>query len=42
LKTVVLLVTGCEVKAGGPIDLGRVAVVQRLDEVERALAGNSS
>ncbi|MCU1660705.1 MAG: Pyridoxal-5-phosphate-dependent protein beta subunit [Pseudonocardia sp.] len=42
LKTVVLLVTGCEVKAGGPIDLGRVAVVQRLDEVDRALAGNSS
>jgi threonine synthase len=42
LKTVVLLVTGCEVKAVGPIDLGRVAVVQRLDEVDRALAGNSS
>jgi len=41
LETVVLLVTGREVKAGGaPSDLGRVAVVERLDEVERALAGD--
>ncbi len=41
LETVVLLVTGREVKAGGaPTDLGRVAVVERLDEVERALAGD--
>ena len=37
-ETVVLLVTGREVKVGGaPPDLGRVAVVERLDEVERAL-----
>jgi threonine synthase len=36
----VLLVTGREVKVGGaPTDLGRVAVVGGLDEVERALAG---
>ena len=40
-ETVVLLVTGREVKAGGgPTDLGRVAVVERLDEVERTLAGD--
>ena len=39
LETVVLLVTGREVKAAGPTDLGRVAVVDNLDEVERALAG---
>ena len=40
-ETVVLLVTGREVKAGGaPADLGRVAVAERLDEVERALAGD--
>ena len=40
-ETVVLLVTGREVKAGaGPADLGRVAVVERLDEVERTLAGD--
>jgi threonine synthase len=39
-ETVVLLVTGREVKVGAaPADLGRVAVVERLDEVERALAG---
>jgi hypothetical protein len=39
-ETVVLLVTGREVKVGGaPADLGRVAVVETLDEVERALAG---
>jgi hypothetical protein len=38
---VVLLVTGREVKVGGtPADLGRVAVVERLDEVERALAAD--
>jgi threonine synthase len=41
LETVVLLVTGREVKATGPVDPGRVAVVERLDEVERALAGDS-
>ena len=40
-ETVVLLVTGREVKAGGgPPDLGRVAVVERLNEVERTLAGD--
>ncbi len=40
-ETVVLLVTGREVKAGGgPPDLGRVAVVESLDEVERTLAGD--
>jgi threonine synthase len=40
-ETVVLLVTGREVKVGAaPADLGRVAVVERLDEVERALAGD--
>jgi threonine synthase len=40
-ETVVLLVTGREVKVGGaPPDLGRVAVAARLDEVERALAGD--
>jgi threonine synthase len=39
-ETVVLLVTGREVKVGGePPDLGRVAVVATLEEVERALAG---
>jgi threonine synthase len=40
-ETVVLLVTGREVKAGGaPADRSRVAVVETLDEVERALAGD--
>ena len=40
-ETVVLLVTGREVKAGaGPAGLDRVAVVESLDEVERALAGD--
>ena len=40
-ETVVLLVTGREVKVGGaPADLGRIAVVERLDEVERTLAGD--
>jgi threonine synthase len=40
-ETVVLLVTGREVKVGGPpADLGRVAVVDGLDEVERALAAD--
>jgi threonine synthase len=40
-ETVVLLVTGREVKVGGaPPDLGRVAVVATLDEVEGALAGD--
>lgn len=40
-ETVVLLVTGREIKAGGPpADLSRVAVVGTLDEVEWALAGN--
>lgn len=40
-ETVVLLVTGREVKAGGgPPDLGRVAVVESLNEVERTLAGD--
>ena len=39
LETVVLLVTGREVKAGGaPVELSRVAVVESLDNVERALA----
>jgi len=39
LDTVVLLVTGREVKAGGaPTDPGRVNLVERLDEVERVLA----
>jgi threonine synthase len=41
LETAVLLVTGRELKAsGGPTDLGRVAVAERLDDVERALAGD--
>ena len=41
LETVVLLVTGREVKAAGtPSDLGRLALVETLDEVERALAGD--
>ena len=40
-ETVVLLVTGREVKVGGaPAELGRVAVVERLEEVERALAAD--
>lgn len=40
-ETVVLLVTGREVKVGGaPADLGRVAVVEGLEEVERALAAD--
>ena len=39
LDTVVLLVTGREVKAGGaPTDPGGVNLVERLDEVERVLA----
>ncbi|TQM14746.1 pyridoxal-phosphate dependent enzyme [Pseudonocardia kunmingensis] len=38
-ETVVLLVTGREVTAGGPADPARVAVVETLDEVERAMAG---
>ncbi|WP_233159740.1 pyridoxal-phosphate dependent enzyme [Pseudonocardia sp. MH-G8] len=38
-ETAVLLVTGREVTAGGPADPGRVAVVETLDEVERAMAG---
>jgi threonine synthase len=37
---VVLLVTGREVKASGAPADGRVAVAERLDEVERALAGD--
>jgi threonine synthase len=42
LETVVLLVTGREVKAGGaPSDPRRVTLVERLDEVERALADDS-
>jgi threonine synthase len=41
-ETVVLLVTGREVKVGGaPAEPGRVAVVERLEEVERALAAGS-
>jgi threonine synthase len=40
LETIVLLVTGREIKTGrGPTDLGQVAVVERLEDVERALAG---
>ena len=40
-ETVVLLVTGREVKASGaPTYPGRVTVVERFDEVERALAGD--
>ena len=40
-ETVVLLVTGREVKLGGTAaDLGRVAVVERLEEVERVLASD--
>jgi threonine synthase len=39
-ETVVLLVTGRELKAaGGPVDGRRVRTVERLDEVEKALAG---
>jgi threonine synthase len=38
-ESVVLLVTGREKAAGAPADPGRVAVAERLDEVERALAG---
>lgn len=42
LETVVLLVTGREIKAAGaPTDHARVALVETLDEVERALAGES-
>jgi threonine synthase len=41
LETIVLLVTGREVKAAAtPTDHDRVAVVERLEEVERALAGD--
>lgn len=39
-ETVVLLVTGREVKAGAPADPSRVAVVEALDEVDRVLAGD--
>jgi threonine synthase len=40
-ETMVLLVTGREVKVGAaPADLGRVAVVERLEEVERALTAD--
>jgi len=38
-ETIVLLVTGREVKAGTPADPARVAVVETLDEVERFLSG---
>jgi threonine synthase len=38
-ETVVLLVTGREKAAGAPADPCRMAVVEGLDEVERALAG---
>jgi threonine synthase len=42
LETIVLLVTGREVKASGaPTDPGRVTLVERLDEVERVLADDS-
>ena len=42
LETMVLLVTGREVKAGGaPTHPGRVNLVERLDEVERLLADDS-
>jgi threonine synthase len=42
LETMVLLVTGREVKAGGaPTDSRRVNLVQTLDEVERVLADDS-
>jgi threonine synthase len=41
-ETIVVLVTGREVKVGGgPTDRHRVAVVETLDEVERALGGAS-
>ena len=40
-ETVVLLVTGREVKvSGAPADQGRVVAVETLDEVDRALAGD--
>jgi threonine synthase len=38
-ETMVLLVTGREVKARTTAGLSRVAVVESLDEVERALGG---
>ena len=42
LETIVLLVTGREVKAGGaPTDPGRVNLVETLDQVERVLADDS-
>ena len=42
LETIVLLVTGREVKAvGAPTDPGRVNLVETLDEVERVLADDS-
>lgn len=41
-ETVVLLVTGREVKAAGPPTPGRTAVVDRLDEVERILGREGS
>ncbi|MBV8995820.1 MAG: pyridoxal-phosphate dependent enzyme, partial [Pseudonocardiales bacterium] len=40
-ETVVLLVTGREVKAGEvPTDLSRLVVIKSLDDIERALAGD--
>ncbi|HWJ52564.1 MAG TPA: pyridoxal-phosphate dependent enzyme [Propionibacteriaceae bacterium] len=42
LETIVLLVTGREVKTGGePTNLGRIAVVETLDQVERVLEDDS-
>jgi threonine synthase len=41
LETVVLLVTGREVKAGAaPTNLDRITVVEKLDQVEQTLAGD--
>ena len=39
-ESVVLLVTGRETAVGTPVDPRRVVVVEKLDEVERALAGD--
>jgi threonine synthase len=40
-ETIVLLVTGREVKASGtPAAPGQVSVAERLDEVERAIAAS--
>jgi threonine synthase len=39
-ETVVLLVTGREVKSGGEMVPDRVSVVDQLDDVKRALAGD--